>query len=110
MDAMLKKMWTDGGGRPLSISVESELFGAAGLGSSAAICSAVAAGLLNMRGTSADQLHLPVSQPPHTSLRQRLKAGEPVRLIPAQLRLEERFWFPQKESSADWMYTSRPSN
>ena len=47
MDAIIKKMWTDGGGQPLSVSVESELFGAAGLGSSAAICSAVAAGLLN---------------------------------------------------------------
>ncbi len=58
LDAMLKRMWIEDGGSPLSVSIESDLFGAAGLGSSAAICSAIAAGLLNIRGTPAEELPL----------------------------------------------------
>ena len=58
LDAMLKRMWIEDGGRPLSIQIESDLFGAAGLGSSAAICSAVAAGLLHLHGTPPDELPL----------------------------------------------------
>ena len=58
LDAMLKRMWIDDGGKPLSVQIESDLFGAAGLGSSAAICSAVAAGLLHARGTAAEELPL----------------------------------------------------
>ncbi|MDP6845323.1 MAG: hypothetical protein QF722_07240, partial [Candidatus Thalassarchaeaceae archaeon] len=56
LDAMLKRMWIEDGGGPLSVQIESELFGAAGLGSSAAICSAVAAALLNASGTPSDEL------------------------------------------------------
>ena len=56
LDAMLKRMWIEDGGGPLSVQIESELFGAAGLGSSAAICSAVAAALLNASGTPGDEL------------------------------------------------------
>jgi len=59
LDAMLKRMWINDGGPPLSIKIESDLFGAAGLGSSAAICSAVAAALLHSRGTPAEELPLP---------------------------------------------------
>ncbi|MDE0708368.1 MAG: mevalonate kinase [Candidatus Poseidoniales archaeon] len=58
LDAILKRMWISDGGPPLSLNIESDLFGAAGLGSSAAICSAVAAGLLHMRGTPADEMPL----------------------------------------------------
>jgi mevalonate kinase len=58
LDSILKQMWIGDGGRPLSVHIESELFGAAGLGSSAAICSAAAAGLLHIRGISADELPL----------------------------------------------------
>ena len=43
LDSILKQMWIGDGGRPLSVHIESELFGAAGLGSSAAICSAAVA-------------------------------------------------------------------
>ena len=59
LDAMLKRMWIGDGGGPLSIHIESELFGAAGLGSSAAICSGVAAALLHLGGTPVDELPLP---------------------------------------------------
>ena len=58
LDAILKRVWVGSGGRPLSVKIESDLFGAAGLGSSAAICSAVAAGLLHIGGTKADELPL----------------------------------------------------
>ncbi len=58
LDAMLKRMWIEDGGSPLSVSIESDLFGAAGLGSSAAICSAIAAGLLSIRGTPTEELPL----------------------------------------------------
>ncbi len=58
LDAILKRMWIGDGGKPLSVKIESDLFGAAGLGSSAAICSAVAAGLLHARGIPADDLPL----------------------------------------------------
>ena len=59
LDAILKRMWIGEGGSPLSVHIESDLFGAAGLGSSAAICSGVAAGLLNLSGTPKDELPLP---------------------------------------------------
>ena len=84
MDAIIKKMWTDGGGQPLSVSVESELFGAAGLGSSAAICSAVAAGLLNLREhhrMSSPFLELRLLR---TLPKRMPKEVVPVRLIPVQ--------------------------
>ena len=58
LDAILKRMWTGDGGAPLSIQIESDLFGAAGLGSSAAICAATAAGILHIRGTPVDELPL----------------------------------------------------
>tara|TARA_B100001750_G_scaffold150615_1_gene120693 strand:+ start:255 stop:1241 length:987 start_codon:yes stop_codon:yes gene_type:complete len=59
LDAILKRMWIGEGGSPLSVHIESDLFGAAGLGSSAAICSGVAAGLLNLSGTPGGELPLP---------------------------------------------------
>ena len=58
LDAILKRVWVGSGGRPLSVKIESDLFGAAGLGSSAAICSAVAAGLLHIGGTKVNDLPL----------------------------------------------------
>ena len=58
LDAILKRMWIGDGGGPLSVHIESDLFSAAGLGSSAAICSGVAAGLLHLSGTPGDELPL----------------------------------------------------
>ena len=58
IDSIRKRLWTADGGEPLSLQVKSELFGSAGLGSSAAICSALAAGLLHRAGTDADKLPL----------------------------------------------------
>ena len=106
MDAMLKKMWTDSGGQPLSISVESELFGAAGLGSSAAICSAVAAGLLNMRGTSADQLPLAgIATTAHLAEAE-AQGGRASPIDTSTATLGGAILVSdKKESSADWMYT-----
>ena len=106
MDAMLKKMWTDSGGQPLSISVESELFGAAGLGSSAAICSAVAAGLLNMRGTSADQLPLAgIATTAHLAEAE-AQGGRASPIDTSTATLGGAILVSdKKESTADWMYT-----
>jgi len=106
MDAMLKKMWTDSGGQSLSISVESELFGAAGLGSSAAICSAVAAGLLNMRGTSADQLPLAgIATTAHLAEAE-AQGGRASPIDTSTATLGGAILVSdKKESSADWMYT-----
>ena len=49
-------MWFGSGGGPLSVHIESVLFSAVGLGSSAAICSGVAAGLLHLSGTPGGEL------------------------------------------------------
>ena len=106
MDAMLKKMWTDSGGQPLSIGVESELFGAAGLGSSAAICSAVAAGLLNLRGTSADQLPLAgIATTAHLAEAE-AQGGRASPIDTSTATLGGAILVSdKKEPSADWMYT-----
>ena len=106
LDAMLKKMWTDNGGQPLSVSVESELFGAAGLGSSAAICSAVAAALLNLGGTSAKAL--PLSGIATTAHLAEAEAqggrASPIDTSTATLGGAV-LVSDKKESSAEWMYT-----
>ncbi|MDP6900178.1 MAG: mevalonate kinase [Candidatus Thalassarchaeaceae archaeon] len=56
MDSVRKRLWSNDGGPALDLQVSSDLFGAAGLGSSAAICSAFAAGLLHCRGTDSGAL------------------------------------------------------
>ncbi len=106
MDVMLKKMWTDSGGQPLSVNVESELFGAAGLGSSAAICSAVAAGLLNLSGTPADELPLSgIATTAHLAEAE-AQGGRASPIDTSTATLGGAILVSdKKEPSADWMYS-----
>lgn len=104
VDAIRKAVWTGQGGAPLAIRVESELFGAAGLGSSAAICAAFAAGLLHMQGVPelpkagiATHAHLA------EAAAQRGRAS-PVDTSTATLGGAV-FVSPRKEVIADWRYT-----
>ena len=106
LDAMLKRMWTGDGGRPLSVNIESELFGAAGLGSSAAICSAVAAGLLNLRGTPADELPLSgIATTAHLAEAE-AQGGRASPIDTSTVTLGGAVLVSdKKESLADWQYT-----
>lgn len=56
LDSLRKRLWTNVGGHALEIQVRSDLFGGAGLGSSAALSAAFAAALLHASGIHAEAL------------------------------------------------------
>jgi mevalonate kinase len=104
MDAVRKQVWTERGGAPLAMAVDSELFGAAGLGSSAAICSAFAAGLLHLQGTE----ELPLSGIATTAhlAEAAAQGGRASPIDTSTVTLGGAVLVSdKKEAGADWKYT-----
>ncbi|MEE3082638.1 MAG: mevalonate kinase [Candidatus Thermoplasmatota archaeon] len=106
IDAVRKRLWSNDGGPALEITVESELFGAAGLGSSAAICSAFSAALLHARGTDPDALpHSGIATTAHLAEAEAQDGrASPIDTSTSSLGGAV-FVSDRKESLAEWQYT-----
>ncbi|MDP6906152.1 MAG: mevalonate kinase, partial [Candidatus Thalassarchaeaceae archaeon] len=106
IDSIRKRLWSNDGGPPLDINVSSELFGAAGLGSSAAICSAFAAGLLHARGTDSAALpHSGIATTAHLAEAEAQEGRASPTDTSASTLGGAVFISNKKEKLAEWKYT-----